>query len=93
MRAPGGQEPRRTTLAAAAARDADVRQRFERIGYISAGQEPALVSLQRTLFLQLTGSPMPARSDATAVAQRELLLDGTLGYPRRSSNPGLAVML
>ena len=63
----------KTTLAAAVVRMIAVRSRFTRIGFVSAGQQPAVLELQRQLYSQLSGEALPANAGATVASQRELL--------------------
>ena len=63
----------KTTLAAAVTRTVEIRSRFTRIGFVSAGQQPAVLELQRQLYSQLVGEVMPSKAGATTSSQRELL--------------------
>ena len=63
----------KTTLAAAVTQMVEVRSRFTRIGFVSAGQQPAVLELQRQLYSQLVGEAMPPKAGATTSSQRELL--------------------
>ena len=65
----------KTTLAAAVVRDERVRGHFTRVGFVSAGQEPAVLEEQRTLHLQLARTTLEAKPDATVASQREALQD------------------
>jgi hypothetical protein len=69
----------KTTMAAAVARDLAVRSAFERIGWVSVGQTPAVVELQRVLFNQLTGAVMPVQDGATAGTQLGTLQAACIG--------------
>ena len=55
----------KTTLAASVVRSAEVRAAFAKIGFVSAGQHPATLDVQRTLYAQLVGSSMEASQSAT----------------------------
>ena len=46
-------------MAAALVRDDEVLAAFEKICWVSLGQEPDLLALQGTLHRQLTGKPLP----------------------------------
>ena len=63
----------KTTLSASIVRLEQVRQHFDRITFVSAGQEPAMLELQRTMHLQLVGEPMEEKSTGTSESQREAL--------------------
>ena len=69
----------KTTLAASIVRHHDVRVSFDRLGFVSAGQEPATLAEQRTLYTQLTGSALKTAPEATASSQREEMVKATLG--------------
>jgi hypothetical protein len=69
----------KTTLAASIVRHHDVRVSFDRLGFVSAGQEPATLAEQRTLYTQLTGSALKTAAEATASSQREEMVKATLG--------------
>ena len=69
----------KTTLAAATVRDEEVRRHFSRIGFASAGQEPATMELQRVLFLQYTGTAMEVKADASISSQRQMLAESAEG--------------
>ena len=58
----------KTTLAASVVRSAEVRAAFAKIGFVSAGQNPATLDVQRTLYAQLVGSNMEANPSATPVS-------------------------
>ena len=55
----------KTLTAAALVRDEEVRSSFEKICWVSLGQEPDTPSLQQTLHIQLVGRPLSeaARTD------------------------------
>ena len=61
----------KTTMAAAVVRDMAVRSAFERIAWVSVGQTPAVMEMQRVLYQQLTAGPMPAKDGANAATQLE----------------------
>ena len=63
----------KTTLAATLVRNEDVRAAYSRICFVSVGQEPAMVELQRTMYVQCTGVAMEIKSSATIASQREVL--------------------
>ena len=63
----------KTTLAAAVSCMVAIRSQFGRIGFVSAGQQPAVLGLQRQLHSQLAGEAMSYKADATISSQRELL--------------------
>ena len=69
----------KTTLAAATARNLDVRRSFGRIAFVSAGQDPATMELQRQLYCHCTGEVMPAMPGATVDSQKELLGAAAVG--------------
>ena len=56
-------------MAVVAVNDPAVREAFDRIGWVSIGQTPAILDMQRALFRQLTGDNMPVKSDATVESQ------------------------
>ena len=47
----------------------EIRRAFDRIGFVSVGQSPCVVELQRTVHKQLTGATMPGKEGATAESQ------------------------
>ena len=49
----------KTVCAAMLARDVDVGGAFERICWVSLGQEPSILQLQQVLHLQISNSPLP----------------------------------
>jgi hypothetical protein len=69
----------KTTMAAAAVRDMAVRSAFERIAWVSVGQTPAVMEMQRVLFQQLTAGPMPVKDGANAATQLEDLQAACIG--------------
>ena len=66
-------------MAAAVARDLVVRTAFTRIAWVSVGQTPAIMELQRSLFNQLTGNTMPIEDGATAGTQLGTLQAACVG--------------
>ena len=54
-------------MAAALVRDEEVRLAFDKICWVSVGQEPDAASLQQTLHIQLVGQPL---SDAAKTDER-----------------------
>ena len=65
----------KTTMAAAVVRDSVVRNAFTRIAWVSVGQTPAIMELQRSLFNQLTGNTMPIEDGATAEGANVTILE------------------
>ena len=63
----------KTTLAAALVRDTEVRRHSDRVAFIPAGQEPAVLELQRSGYSQLVGKQLEAKPDATVAPQRACL--------------------
>ena len=63
----------KTTLAAALVRDTEVRRHYDRVAFIPAGQEPAVLELQRSAYSQLVGKQLEAKPDATVASQRVCL--------------------
>ena len=63
----------KTTLSASIVRLEEVRKHFDRITFVSAGQEPATLELQRTMHLQLVGQPLDEKNAGTSESQREAL--------------------
>ena len=63
----------KTTLSASIVRLQEVREHFDRIAFVSVGQEPAVLELQRVMHLQLCGKPMEEESSGTPESQREAL--------------------
>ena len=55
----------KTTLAASVVRSPEIRTAFAKIGFVSAGQSPATLDVQRTLYAQLVGSNMEANPSTT----------------------------
>ena len=66
-------------MAAVAVHDPSVREAFDCIGWISVGQTPAILDIQRALFYQLTGDSMPVKSDATVASQLDMLRAACIG--------------
>ena len=48
-----------------------VRCAFDRIAWVSVGQQPNLLEMQRSLFLQLTDEPMPIKDGSTIESQQQ----------------------
>ena len=69
----------KTTMAAAVVRDSAVRHAFARIAWVSVGQTPAVMELQRTLYNHLTGATMPVEDGATAQTQHQALATACVG--------------
>ena len=63
----------KTTIAAALVRDTEVRRHYDRVAFIPAGQEPAVLELQRSGYSQLVGKQLEAKPDATVASQRVCL--------------------
>jgi hypothetical protein len=59
----------KTLMAVLTVNDPLVRAAFECIGWVSVGQTPSIMEMQRVLYQQLTGNPMVVKDNATAVAQ------------------------
>jgi anion-transporting ArsA/GET3 family ATPase len=69
----------KTTMAVAVVRDFAVRSAFERIGWVSVGQTPAVMELQRVLYHQLTTEALPLKDGANAAMQLEDLRAACIG--------------
>eukprot|EP00937_MAST-01D_sp_MAST-1D-sp2_P004134 g4134.t1 len=69
----------KTTMAAMVVRHQTVRRTFERIAWISIGQTPNVMEIQRTLHLQLTGTAMEDRPGSTAESQLKELQAACVG--------------
>ena len=54
----------KTTMAAALARDGEVRTAFDKICWVSVGQHPNTLALQQTLYVQLVSRQMPGAGRA-----------------------------
>eukprot|EP00937_MAST-01D_sp_MAST-1D-sp2_P004093 g4093.t1 len=63
----------KTTLAAMLVRHDMVRRSFDRIGWVSVGQAPDILELQRLLFTQLTGGVIEAKPGSTHELQLQAL--------------------
>lgn len=63
----------KTTLAAMVLRDVQVRKYFRRLMFVTVGNDPAVLELQRLLHVQLTNEPMKTSADSTAASQLVLL--------------------
>lgn len=66
-------------MAAAVARDLEVRAAFDAIGWTSVGQNPSILEMQRILYLQFLGEMMPVKEGATPVAQLGILQAVSIG--------------
>ena len=69
----------KTTMAAAVVRDSAVRSAFSRIAWVSVGQTPAVMEMQRVLFQQLTTEIMPVKDGANAATQLDDLQAACIG--------------
>jgi hypothetical protein len=69
----------KTTMAAAVGRDLAVRSAFERIGWVSVGQTPAVMELQRVLYQQLVAESLPVKDGANAATQLQDLQAACIG--------------
>ena len=70
----------KTSLACYMVRKDEVRAHFERIGFVSVGQEPAsLMELQRSLHIQLLGEPLVSKDGATVQSQWLVLQQAAVG--------------
>jgi hypothetical protein len=69
----------KTTMAAAVARDSTVRGAFDAIGWVSVGQQPCIMEMQRVLFQQLAGRPMGVKDGATMASQLSDLQAACIG--------------
>ena len=69
----------KTTLSASIVRLEEVREHFGRIAFVSAGQEPAMLELQRAMHLQLVGQPMEETDSGTSESQRGTLETAAAG--------------
>jgi hypothetical protein len=63
----------KTTMAILTVQDKAVRRLFDRIGWVSVGQTPAVMTLQQALYRQLTGETMEITTDATIDSQCDAL--------------------
>jgi hypothetical protein len=59
----------KTIMAVLTVNDPAVRAAFDRIGWVSVGQTPAVMEMQRMLFRQLTEDGMVVKGDATTESQ------------------------
>jgi hypothetical protein len=66
-------------MAAVVVRDLAVRSTFDRIGWVSVGQTPAVMELQRVLYHQLTTQTMPEKDGANAATQLQDLRAACIG--------------
>ena len=69
----------KTTMSTVVARNVQVRATFERMAWISVGQTPDVMELQRILFAQLTGTSLEASPAATAALQLDKLREACVG--------------
>ena len=69
----------KTTMAVMAVNDPTIRAAFDCIGWLSVGQTPAILEMQRTLFHQLTRDTMPQKDGATVASQLEELQEACAG--------------
>jgi hypothetical protein len=69
----------KTTMAILTVHDEGVRRLFDRIGWVSVGQTPAVMTLQQALYRQLTGEPMEIAADATIDSQCDALQEACKG--------------
>jgi hypothetical protein len=70
----------KTTMAAAMARNEVVRRHYSRMGFVSVGQEPALMELQKQVYSQLTNDDkMEAVNKPTVAKLREVLQQAVCG--------------
>ena len=69
----------KTTMAAAIVHDAEIRSAFARIGWLSVGQQPAVMEQQKQLFFQLVGRTMQVQDDATVESQLQQLQAACIG--------------
>ena len=60
-------------MAVQAVHDEGVRRLFDRIGWASVGQTPAVMALQQALYRQLVDEPMEIAADATVDSQCDAL--------------------
>jgi hypothetical protein len=63
----------KTTMAILTVHNEDVRRLFDRIGWVSVGQTPAVMTLQQALYRQLTDETMEITTDATIDSQCDAL--------------------
>ena len=63
----------KTTMAILTVQDEAVRRLFDRIGWVSVGQTPAVMTLQQALYRQLTDEPMDIAKDASIDSQCDAL--------------------
>ena len=63
----------KTVTVAALARDDEVRYAFDKICWVSVGQEPDVPALQQTLHIQLVGRPLPEAAQADERVAHEAL--------------------
>jgi hypothetical protein len=59
----------KTTVAVLTVQDEAVRRHFVRIAWVSVGQTPSLMEMQKSIYEQLVGSAMEVKEDATIQTQ------------------------
>jgi hypothetical protein len=69
----------KTTMAAVVVRDAAVRGTFDAIGWVSVGQQPSILEMQRVLYHQIVGEPMAVKDGATVASQLSDLQAACIG--------------
>ena len=69
----------KTTMAAAIVRDPAIRGSFDAIGWVSVGQQPSILEMQRVLYQQLVGEPMAVKDGATVATQLSDLQAACIG--------------
>eukprot|EP00937_MAST-01D_sp_MAST-1D-sp2_P003028 g3028.t1 len=69
----------KTTLAVMLVRDKMVQRAFDKIAWVSVGQTPELMEIQRSLFHQLTGNIMSEKTGATGASQLQELQNACQG--------------
>jgi hypothetical protein len=69
----------KTTMAAAVVRDPAIRIAFDAIGWVSVGQQPSILEMQRVLYQQLVGEPMAVKDGATVATQLSDLQAACIG--------------
>ena len=69
----------KTTMAVMAINDPMIRQAFHVIGWVSVGQTPTIMELQRVLFHQLTGNLVPTKDGASELSQLNELKRACMG--------------
>ena len=69
----------KTMLAAALVRDEGVLSAFNKICWVSVGQEPDTAALQQTLHRQLLNKPLPEEAKADLMIALETLIEAATG--------------